>query len=62
MQHYVSLVNHGLAKSYSFSSRDFPDVTLACMDGTMLVDLPTLGVLFPSLAALLPPKLPTTTV
>ena len=57
MRHYVSLVNQGSAKSYLIYSRDFPDVTLACRDGILLVDLPTLGLLFTSLAALLPPGL-----
>ena len=53
----MSLVNQGSDKSYSFSSSDFPDVTLACSDGALLLDLPTLGLLFPSLAAILPPIL-----
>ena len=57
MRHYVSLVNQSLAQSYSFSSRDFPDVTLACKDGVLIVDLLTLGVLYPNLATIIPPLL-----
>ena len=57
MRHYVSLVNQSLAQSYSFSSRDFSDVTLACKDGVLLVDLLTLGLLYPNLAPIIPPIL-----
>ena len=53
----MSLVNQASAKSYSFYSSDFPDVTLACSDGVLVLDLPTLGLLFPSLGSILPPLL-----
>ena len=57
MRHYVNLVNQSLAQSYSFSSRDFSDVTLSCKDRVLMVDLLTLGLLYPYLATIIPPIL-----
>ena len=56
-QHIINLVNQETENGCSFSSLAFPDVTLACIDGRLTVDLATLGLLFPQLALLLPPFL-----
>ena len=53
-RHIINLVNEQTENTYSFFSLDIPDVTLACSDGRLTVDLPTLGLLFPQLAQLLP--------
>ena len=53
-RHIINLVNEETETTCSFSSLDIPDVTLACSDGRLTVDLPTLGLLFPQLAQLLP--------
>ena len=53
-RHIINLVNEQTENIYSFSSLDIPDVTLACSDGRLTLDLPTLGLLFPQLAQLLP--------
>ena len=53
-RHIIHLVNEEKEHAYSFSSLAIPDVTLACSDGRLTVDLPTLGLLFPQLAELVP--------
>ena len=53
-QHIINLVNQEAEVGCSFSSLAFPDVTLACRDGRLYVDLATLGLIEPQLDLLLP--------